>query len=246
MRKDARLQQILDIVDQRGCTTAEYLSQVFFVSLPTIYRDLRELARRKLIVHNRGLIQRAQIQAVTTPIDFRRTINAEAKAAIAKAALQLIRDHSTIFLDASTTVSYLIDYLPQFQDLTVVTNGLVTAMHLNHAGVRTFCLGGSPVENSLAVDGQQGLLRHFKIDTLLFSTYGITDGGQIVDPSEAETGLRRYVLHRSATSVLLCNKSKFGKSSLFNVASLRSVDYLVTDADLTPEQAPVKRRLIRV
>jgi len=67
-----------------------------------------------------------------------------------------------------------------------------------------------------------------------------------VDPSEAETGLRRYVLHRSATSVLLCDKSKFGKSSLFNVASLRSVDYLVTDADLTPEQAPVKRRLIRV
>ena len=247
MRKDARLQQILDLLDQRGCITAEYLSQVFFVSLPTVYRDLRELSRRKLILHNHGMVQRAHSQTVTTPFDFRRGVNAAEKAAIAKAAADLIRDHSVIFMDASTTASYLIGELGRFRGLTVLTNGLVTAMLLTRAGIRTYCLGGAPVENSLAVGGPQAmdLLRQFEVDIMLFSAYGVNERGVIVDPSEAEVGLRRYAL-QNTTSVLLCDRSKFGRSSLFQVAPLSEIDYLVTDAPLTREQAPVRRRIIRV
>lgn len=247
MRKDARLQQILDLLDQRGCITAEYLSQVFFVSLPTIYRDLRELSRRNLILHNHGMVQRTHTQTVTTPFDFRREVNAPAKAAIAKAAAALIHDHSTILIDASTTASYLIEELRRFRDLTVLTNGLVTAMLLTRAGIRTCCLGGAPVDNSLAVGGPQAmdLLRNFHVDMMLFSAYGVNRNGVIVDPSEAEVGLRRYAL-QNTTSVLLCDRSKFGRSSIFQVAPLTEIDYLVTDAPLTQSEAPVRRRIITV
>lgn len=247
MRKDVRLKQILDLLDQRGAITAESLSQEFFVSLPTIYRDLRELSRQNLIIHNHGMVQPARIQTVTTPFDFRRNLNAPAKAAIAKAAAALIRDHSTIFIDASTTASYLIGELSRFRNLQVVTNGLVTAVLLARAGIPTCCLGGTPVENSLAVGGPRTLelLQRFDVDMMLFSAYGVNSRGIIVDPSEEEVGLRRYALQHT-TSVLLCDESKFGRNSIFQVAPLSEVDYLVTDARLTAEQAPVRKQVLTV
>lgn len=247
MPKESRLQDILNILDEHSPITAEQLSQNLFTSLPTIYRDLRELSRRKLIVHNRGLVQRAQPQTVTTPLDFRRAIQAREKAAIARAAAELIQPGSTVFIDASTTASYLIPELEGL-DITVLTNGLVTAMLLKRAGIRTYCLGGGLVENSLAVSGQSTieLVRRFRIDTMLFSAYGISPSGMIVDPSEGELSLRRYILKHTGVSVLLCDRSKFGKTSLFNMAPLQDVDYLVTDAAPTPEEAPVRRQVITV
>jgi len=248
MPKETRLQDILNILDEHSPMTAEQLSQNLFTSLPTIYRDLRELSRRKLIVHNRGLVQRAQPQTVTTPLDFRRAIQAKEKAAIAKAAAGLIQPGSTVFIDASTTASYLIPELEGQEDITVLTNGLVTAMLLKRAGIRTYCLGGGLVENSLAVSGQSTieLVRRFRIDTMLFSAYGISPSGMIVDPSEGELSLRRYILRHTGVSVLLCDRSKFGKTSLFNMAPLTAVDYLVTDARPTPEEAPVRQQVITV
>lgn len=248
MLKEERLRRLLQILDEEGSATAEQLSQRLYVSLPTVYRDLRELQRRQLAVCSEGRVRRSRERSVTTPLDFRRSIHAAEKAAIARAAVGLIRDGSVIFLDASTTVSYLIDDLASFRDLTVLTNGLATAALLCQAGVRTYCVGGALVENSLAVGGRMArdAAARFPIDTILFSAYAVSAKGMIIDPSEEETALRRYILRQAAVSVLLCDKSKFGKTSLFNVAPLSAIDYLVTDARLTHQEAPVKRRIITV
>ena len=154
MLKDERQQRILQLLKADGSVTAERLSRHFYVSLPTIYRDLRDLERRQLVSRSDGLVRLSREQAVTTPLDFRRSIHAREKAAIARAAVNLIEDDSVIFLDASTTVSFLIDDLRCFKNLTVLTNGLMTAMLLRSAGVRTFCVGGALVENSLAAGGR--------------------------------------------------------------------------------------------
>ena len=39
--KEKRMRRILEFVAQQGSVTAEQIRQEFFVSLPTIYRDLR-------------------------------------------------------------------------------------------------------------------------------------------------------------------------------------------------------------
>ena len=248
MLKDERQQRILQLLKADGSVTAERLSRHFYVSLPTIYRDLRELERRQLVSRSDGLVRLSREQAVTTPLDFRRSIHAKEKAAIARAAVNLIEDDSVIFLDASTTVSFLIDDLRCFENLTVLTNGLMTAMLLSSAGVRTFCVGGALGENSLAAGGRMAreMLREFPIDLMLFSAYGVDRQGVIVDPSEEETALRRFILRRASASALLCDRSKFGKSSLFNVSPLSGIDYLVTDAHLGWKQAPVRREIITV
>jgi len=245
MLKEERLRRMLGILDEQGMITAEELSRMFYVSLPTIYRDLRELARRRQIVHSEGRIQRVQDQTVAAPLDYRRSIHTEEKAAIAREAVQLIAPGSSIFIDASSTAAHLIDYLKPEDDLTVLTNGIVTAMLLKQAGIRVFCVGGALIENSFAVGGRIGteMINRFSIDTMLFSAHGVNQQGIIIDPSEEETSLRRHILKRTKASVFLCDGSKFGRSSTFNIAPLQEVDYLVTDS-LEAWNAPVKRRVI--
>ena len=83
---------------------------------------------------------------------------------------------------------------------------------------------------SLAIEAAS----NFNIDIMFFSAYGINDKGMIVDTSEGETELRHYILNNAATSVFLCDSSKFGRSAVYNIAPLSAVSYLITDAPLPP------------
>lgn len=242
------MRRILEFVERQGAVTAEQIRQEFFVSLPTIYRDLRQLMRQNLLMQENGRFQRTREQTVTTSLDFRGGINIAQKKAIAAEAAKLVREHSVIFIDASTTANQIIEHLTRFKDLTILTNGLATAMHLKQAGLRAYCVGGALVDNSLAVSGRLAteMLREFSIDLLLFSAHGVNDAGFIVDPSEKETNLRRYLLKNAAVSVFLCDGSKFGRSSIFNISPLHQVDYLVTNAGPHVRSAEVRRRIIVV
>ena len=236
MLREERLQAMLRILSEQEFLTVEELSTRLMVSHPTIRRDLADLAQRRLIVRSHGGAMRAPDEKVTAPLDFRRSIHT-------REAAKLIRSNTVIYLDASTTAAYITEYLRPQQQVTVVTNGLMTAVRLQSKGIRTYCLGGEIVGSSLASGGPIALdsARNFNIDLMFFSSYGVNDRGDIVDTSESETMLRRCILRSTAASVFLCDSSKFGKQSIYNCVSLGDVDYFVTDAQ-PPEGYPTVRR----
>lgn len=246
MSKEERLQKILRYLDDKDSVTVKELSGALYASLPTVYRDLRELSRRNLVHHADGCISRNREQTVTTPLHHRITVHAEEKGRIAQAALPLLHDGMVVYLDSSTTVSFLIDKLTRFSGLTVLTNGLTTALMLRQAGVETVCVGGALAENSLAVCGRiaADTVARYAIDGAFFSAYAVSEGGAITDPSEYEAHLARAVLQKAAFGALLCDHSKFGKTSLFRTASLSEMDYLVTDLLPDTMTADVKRQVI--
>ena len=82
---------------------------------------------------------------------------------------------------------------------------------------------------------------NFNIDIMFFSSYGVTDRGKIADTSEEETELRAALLKNVATSVFLCDSSKFGKSALYNIGSIADVDILIAD-EAPPDHYPKPRR----
>lgn len=243
MRREDRFQQILELLGKESFITVEELSRRFYISLPTAYRDLRELERQQLIIRGDGGAMLVAPEKANLPVDYRMAINAEAKAVLGKRAVELLNPGSVIFIDASTTAANMIDYMKPDMNLTVLTNGLITAIRLRSAGIRTFCVGGSLIDNSIAVGGKLAgdVVDEFSIDMMFFSAYGIDDQGIIIDTSEMETSLRRRILRKPATSVLLCDQSKFGKRSVFRIASLEAIDYVITDAPL-PATYPRPRK----
>ena len=58
------------------------------------------------------------------PLDYRKALNAEAKASIGKRAVDLLVPGSTIFVDASTTAANMIDAMSPDLGITVLTNSL--------------------------------------------------------------------------------------------------------------------------
>ena len=182
-----------------------------------MYRDLREMENQGLVIRGNGGAVRVAEEKANLPLDFRKTVQAQEKAKIAQKATELIRPHTTIFLDASTTAAGMAEYLDPGMGITVLTNGLMTAVRLKETGIRTFCVGGSLIGNSVAVVGKltDDFLEHFSIDMLFFSALGVDERGLIIDSSEQESFLRRRLLQKPLTSVFLCDHSKFGKRSVF-------------------------------
>lgn len=245
MLRDERLQDILEVLRLQGFATGKELSRKFYTSLSTMYRDLRELERQGLIARSGGGAVPVKEGKAHPPLNLRQIANMESKSAIAQRAARLLSPGDTVFLDASSTAASMTAFLRADMGLTVLTNGLMTAVQLQNAGIRTFCVGGRLIDNSVAVGGKLAVdtVERFRLDKLFFSAYGVDAGGTIVDMSEAESVFRRRLLRKPLTSVFLCDASKFNRHSVFTVASMESVDYLVTDA-MPPEGLPAPRKKV--
>ena len=246
MLKEERLQKLLEILEKTEFSTVEYLSRELHVSMPTIRRDLMELSNRNLIIRSHGGAMHVPAEDTTTPVDFRKSTNSKKKALLSREAIKYIHSNIVIFIDASTTAAYVCDSLKGRQDLIVITNSLMTAAHLKNLGVRTYCLGGEVIGSSSAVGGALAIetVSNFNIDVMFFSAYGVTQEGMIVDTSEEETQLRHFILKNTATSVFLCDSSKFGRSAVYNLASLSEVSCMITDGPVPKQYEKIAQKII--
>ena len=104
------------------------------------------------------------------------------------------------------------------------------------------------IGSSSAVGGALALetAASFNIDIMFFSATGINDRGFIVDTSEEETELRAELLKNAATSIFLCDASKYGKNATYNIASLGDVSYLITNTPPPAHYPRPKKEIIVV
>ena len=63
-----------------------------------------------------------------SPLSIRQNSNQVLKQAIGRYASSLVENGDTIVLDASSTAMEMIPFLGDFHDLTIITNGLLTAV----------------------------------------------------------------------------------------------------------------------
>lgn len=231
MLKEERYDKILEILEKDTYISAQKLSQMLYVSLPTIRRDLAELHNRELIIRSYGGAKKLNSEHNVTPIDFRKTVNYNKKRQLCQAAANLIKENDLIFLDASTTVLQMADFIPQKSSIIVVTNSILLSTLLPQKGIKTFCTGGELQQNSMCYAGSfaDDFAGRFNFDKVFFSSHGVNAEQVIVDTSLPESMLRKVVLNRSRESVFLCDSSKFFQSASYNLTSLENVDYIITD-----------------
>jgi len=251
MLKEERWDKILEILDNETYISAEGLSHRLFVSLPTIRRDLSELQRQNRIIRNHGGAKKANTEHIVTPLDFRKTRNQAEKRLLCRAAAEYIHDNDIVFLDASTTVLQIADFLSDKQQITVITNGIPLALLLNKKGIRTYCTGGEIQTQSLGYAGSyaEEFIRNFNINLMIFSSFGVSKTGIIIDPSESETRLRRAALSCAEQSVFLCDHTKFQKTAPYHLIAVDRVDRIITDSEteisLLPNAAQGKLQIAR-
>lgn len=236
MFKNQRHKEIIEILKAEGFASVNDLSRRLYASQPTIRRDLILLEQMGYVRRNHGGAILADGK-INTPVLFRKGTKPKEKAQICRLAATLIEPDSLIFIDASTTVAYLADFIKASDGVTVVSNGLPLCRALAQKQIRTFSTGGRLLKDSEAFVGRlaETAVREFYADLLFFSSSALNREGMISDYSEEETALRRVMLSRSKRSALLIEAGKFDGHSPFCAFPLSEVDYVVTNMELPSE-----------
>lgn len=228
-----RHEDILRILRERGNATVHYLAKELFVSEPTIRRDLDMLERDGKIRRTFGGAVLSELLNREVPLSLREREGRGAKAVIAEKASELLRDGQVIFLDASSTVSYLVEYIAAHKDMTVITNSPKTSLALAEKKIRSFCTGGLLLENSIAFVGNRAedFVRHFNADIFYFSCRGVAEDGQLTDSSTEESELRKVMMRHAKKKIFLCTSDKIRKSYMYNLCRAWEADGIYCDDD---------------
>lgn len=233
MYKHERYEKILSILQSRGSATVNYLVDALYVSPATVRRDLQALSEQGLVHHYYGGATLIQDASKAPPIDVRHQENHTAKQQIGQKALNLISDGDCIFIDASSTCLCMVSGLQRFKHLTVVTNSQWVLEALTDMNITVYSTGGKLLRHSMAYTGPiaEACLRSLQFDKCFFSCQSVSLEGDLSDGGEEENQIHRLVMQQKGKRILLCDKRKFGHSSMFRLGHISALDYIVCDAD---------------
>ena len=226
-----RQETMRDYIEDQNVVTIKQLQALFpDVSLMTIHRDLDALEKAGAVVKFRG---GAKSVRHTADVEFniRMQANNPGKSMIARKALSLLQPHSAVFLDASTTNLALAKVLPDI-NLNIFTTGPSIALELCrlHNPVVTLCCGTMNRKN-LALSGQNTLqmLENINIDLAFIGVSGCSVDAGFTCGTEADMLVKKMVIQKARTSVLVCGKDKLSCLMPYTFAKFEDVDYLISD-----------------
>ncbi len=227
-----RQSKMKDFIEQRKQVTISEIQQLLpDVSVMTIHRDLNAMEAAGLIVKYRGGA-RSVLHVDDPEFNVRIRENMSGKLLAARKALELIQPHTAVFLDAGTTNLALAQCLPDI-NLNIFTTGPGIALELCrlHKPVVTLC-GGMINRNNLAVSGRNTLeiLEKINIDLAFVGVSGCSVDAGFTCGTESDMLVKRMVIQKARTTVMMCTQEKFRCLMPYTFASLEDVDYVVSDA----------------
>ena len=231
MLKKERQNSILDIVKARKYCTVQFLAKQLFVAPITIRRDLTEMELAGLITRCYGGVTVPEHENREIPFEIRNKNNYSTKEKLAKKASRLISDGDVVFLDASSTVSHITEYLTAEQNVTVITNSTLIFEKLKEKHIRCYLTGGMPVENSYALVGSiaEQALSGLYANICFFSAQGIDENGIVSDQSESESALRKLMIEHARKNYFLFDGSKYRKRFAFKICAAQNLSGVITE-----------------
>ena len=224
---------ILEAVQEEGRCTIADLALRLQVSDETIRRHIKPLVADGVLVREHGAVV-ARDMAPEPPFSRRMKDAAEAKRAIARAAVDLIRDGQTVMIDTGSTTAYVAAALGQRRDLSIVTNSIEIARHLvGRQGHRVYMAGGEVRADIAAAVGPEALafIHQFRADLAIVSIGAIDAQDGFMDFDLGEAQIAQAMIARAGAAMVVADARKFGARAAVRVCGYDTVDFLVTDQE---------------
>lgn len=240
MFAEERKAEILQLMESGQPVKVGDLSQRFGVSESTIRRDLQEL-------ENVGLIQRTHGGAISIQSSFELSYQEkeirclEEKQRIAKAAVELVKDGETVFLDAGTT-TLQIAFALRGKTITVATNSMdIAQVFIEDPQVEVIVLGGSLRKGIRSLVGflTNEMLARLHFDKVFLAANAVDLDFGVTTPNLTEAETKRHMVKAGKEVILVVDHSKLWEKAMCKICSLSEIDLLLTDSGL--DQADVKR-----
>lgn len=235
MYKCEREDEILELLNETEYATVDYLARKMNISSSSIRRDLKNLEERGLVNRSYGGVKIANATGKCIPFSLRSHENSAQKKQIAKAASALINTGDIVFLDGSSTAYFVAELLPAIGGVIVFTNSIDVMSCLSRYDVKTYCTGGeiSSENKAVLVGGYaQDFLSRVRADVAIFSVQAVSADGDFFDCYSEEVAIRNQMMKNARRRILLCDSSKWNRTSTFFQGNVCDIEYVVSDRDL--------------
>jgi DeoR/GlpR family transcriptional regulator of sugar metabolism len=233
LTKKERHALILSEVRRSASIRISKLARRIGVAGETIRRDLIELGDAGLINRTYG---GATISLVTSePVISERGLTLiEERARVGRGAASLVEKGQIVMIDGGSTTYEVARNLSQLKrDLTIITNstGVASVAGANPTFRVLLCPGTyDSREGSVMGEDTVEFVRRYNADIAIIGASGLSADG----PSDMISGaaaVKRAMISRSLSTVLVVTHDKFGRSSLERICGLDDIADIVTDSE---------------
>lgn len=222
---------ILEKAQRTGRVMVDDLAQEFGVSTHTIRRDINVLCEQAKLRRLHGGAEFIDGSA-NLPYSMRAILNANAKTAIAAEVASLIPDEATVFISIGTTPAMVAAELAGKNGLTVITNNLNAAMAVAQNTTHRIILPGGELrlpDRDMINLAAIRLFEGYRADFGIYGVGGIDPDGSLLDFHEEEVQIRQQIHSNAHQSILVADKTKFGRRAAAVGGHLNEADYMVID-----------------
>jgi DeoR family transcriptional regulator, glycerol-3-phosphate regulon repressor len=226
-----RQAEILEIAKAEGRVLVDDLITRFNVTPQTLRKDLNDLCERALLIRIHG---GAVYSSGTENLEYnqRRQIASGEKAAIGRAAADLIPDGASLFINIGTTTEAVSEALVRHRNLLIVTNNINVANRLRiHEQFEVLIAGGTvrPSDGGIVGGATVDFVKQFRVDYAVIGTSAIGNDGALLDFDLREVKVTQAIIENAKHVILVADQSKFERSAPVYIASLNQIDTFVTD-----------------
>lgn len=235
-----RRQHILSLLQRDGRVLVSELSESLGISPITIRKDLDQLEFSGLVRRTHGGALTPQNSMMLDPsLKEKQHHQEKEKQRIALAAAKLVSENQCILLDSGTTTTMVARALRGFSRLTIVTNAVNIAQDLSDTNFEIILTGGTLRKNSFSLVGPmaEDTLAQIHADILFLAVDGFDPKVGVMTPNVLESRVNRAMVKASRRVVVVCDSTKFDRSSLALIIPSNAVHTVITDSQISDAAA---------
>jgi DeoR/GlpR family transcriptional regulator of sugar metabolism len=225
-----RRRLILELLRERGSVSVGAVEEGFGVSPMTARRDLAILAENGYARRTHGGAVLPELAGHEDSFQSRVEQDVEVKNRLARAVVATMTPQETVFVDSSSSAYYIVrEILETGLPVTLLTNSLpvMTLVGTSDAPhVELIGLGGTfrKLTRSFVGADTVRMIQRFFVDRVVFSVKGIERDGFLTDPDPHEAEVKRTMIDRARTALLVAHAQKFDERGLNVIVAAEVVD----------------------
>jgi DeoR family deoxyribose operon repressor len=231
-KKTTRLARLKEVVADRKILHIKDAAALLEVSEMTVRRDVRD--NPTLFAFLGGHIVSVGEGSPDAPYELAKAsdAHASAKRLACEHAAKYIRDGDTIFIDCGSTLTYLVDLIPDDFKITAVCYAMNIAERLmRKPNVSMILLGGLFHPSSASFSGDPGLetVKHIGINVAFLSAAGVDLDRGVTCAQFHEAPVKKAVIAIAQRRYLIADNSKMGVQKPAFFASMDVFNALITE-----------------
>lgn len=248
MQPKDRRKHILEKLYANGKIDIDDLVEELNVSAMTIRRDLNYLEEKNKIIRTHGGAILNKTLLYERTFTEKESKNRLEKQQIAKQAVKLIEEGTTIILDSGTTTFEIAKLLKEWRNITVVTNDIKIATELMNSQVKVIITGGELQNNIGALFGPltENVIRNLHVDIFFLGAHAVHLEKGVMAPSFEKATIKQLMIEAADTTWLVADSSKIGEKSLTTVCELSEISGVITDMGLSEQYSAMLREQVRI